>query len=139
MIKECIQPLSLVIVDDLAQAVTSVSDSTREELLRIRNLVADAVRTLETSFQGINDEPESQVHITRELMANLGQTVAEEVRKLSQRSDRFSDEIRDVLGMLPVLRERAGGDRSNIRLIGMNPTITSILAVSRFEALFHLA
>jgi len=139
VIKECIQPLSLVIVDDLAQAVTSVSDSTREELLRIRNLVADAVRTLETSFQGINDEPESQVHITRELMANLGQTVAEEVRKLSQRSDRFSDEIRDVLGMLPVLRERAGGDRSNIRLIGMNPTITSILAVSRFEALFHLA
>jgi hypothetical protein len=37
-----------------------------------------------------------------------------------------------------VLRERAGGGRSNISLVGMNPNIASVLAVSRFEKLFQL-
>ncbi len=43
-----------------------------------------------------------------------------------------------ALGMLLVLRERAGGGRSNISLVGMNPNIASVLAVSRFEKLFQL-
>ncbi len=43
-----------------------------------------------------------------------------------------------ALGMLLVLRERAGGDQADISLMGMNPTIIDILSVSRFKTLFHL-
>lgn len=43
-----------------------------------------------------------------------------------------------ALGMLLVLRERAGGDKADITLIGFNDDIEQILSVSRFDNLFKL-
>ena len=43
-----------------------------------------------------------------------------------------------ALGMLLVLRERAGGMHADITLTGFNHTIGQILRVSRFENLFKL-
>ncbi|MBA1446254.1 MAG: STAS domain-containing protein [Chromatiales bacterium] len=43
-----------------------------------------------------------------------------------------------ALGMLLVLRERAGGPKADITLIGFNDDIEQILNVSRFENLFKL-
>lgn len=43
-----------------------------------------------------------------------------------------------ALGMLLVLRERAGGNKSDITLIGYNKSIGQILTISRFEQLFKI-
>ncbi|MBL3529056.1 MAG: STAS domain-containing protein [gamma proteobacterium endosymbiont of Lamellibrachia anaximandri] len=43
-----------------------------------------------------------------------------------------------ALGMLLVLRERAGGHTADITLIGFNDEIEQILSISRFENLFKL-
>ncbi len=43
-----------------------------------------------------------------------------------------------ALGMLLVLRERAGGDEADITLKGCSTDIQKILDVSRFEELFHI-
>jgi len=43
-----------------------------------------------------------------------------------------------ALGMLLVLRERAGGESADICLVGMNEAISKVLEVSRFEELFRL-
>ncbi len=202
-----------LLMGDLSGAVAGVADSIRQELQQIRNLVADAVRTLDESFHGINSESASQVAITQELIANLADTVdekggisfadfaketdevlhffvqhvieiskdsmhmveqiddmmtqmdradtlladvkviadqtnllalnaaieaarageagrgfavvAEEVRKLSQRSDRFNDEIRDVLGNSRGNIEHARETVSRIASKDMNFAIQS--------------
>ena len=44
-----------------------------------------------------------------------------------------------ALGMLLVLRERAGGNNADITLTGFNNSIGQILDISRFERLFKLA
>ena len=43
-----------------------------------------------------------------------------------------------ALGMLLVLRERAGGSKADITLVGYNKSIGQILAISRFEQLFRI-
>jgi anti-anti-sigma factor len=43
-----------------------------------------------------------------------------------------------ALGMLLVLRERAGGERADITLRGAREEIMAVLSVSRFEQLFRI-
>lgn len=43
-----------------------------------------------------------------------------------------------ALGMLLVLRERAGGSRADITLTGYNKSVGQILEISRFEQLFQI-
>jgi anti-anti-sigma factor len=43
-----------------------------------------------------------------------------------------------ALGMLLVLRERAGGDQANITLKGVRQNLMQIIEVSRFHELFKL-
>ena len=43
-----------------------------------------------------------------------------------------------ALGMLLLLRERAGGDRSDITLQGARPEIKKILDITNFKQLFKL-
>jgi anti-anti-sigma factor len=43
-----------------------------------------------------------------------------------------------ALGMLLVLRERAGGDQAEITLAGCHDDIQQILEVSRFQELFEI-
>ena len=44
-----------------------------------------------------------------------------------------------ALGMLLVLRERAGGNHSDITLTGFNDSVGQILKISRFENLFKIS
>ncbi len=44
-----------------------------------------------------------------------------------------------ALGMLLLLRDYAGGDRADIRLINCNADVRKILAISNFEQLFSIA
>ena len=43
-----------------------------------------------------------------------------------------------ALGMLLLLRDHAGGDNSNIRVINTNSDVRKILAISNFEKLFDI-
>jgi anti-anti-sigma factor len=43
-----------------------------------------------------------------------------------------------ALGMLLLLRERAGGDRCDITLLGANPDTKKILDITNFQQLFKL-
>lgn len=43
-----------------------------------------------------------------------------------------------ALGMLLVLRERAGGDKADITLSGCNASIQQILDITRFERMFNM-
>ncbi|HEC16286.1 MAG TPA: anti-sigma factor antagonist [Sedimenticola sp.] len=43
-----------------------------------------------------------------------------------------------ALGMLLVLRERAGGDKADITLEGCNASVRQIMDVTRFERLFEI-
>ncbi|UVE16371.1 STAS domain-containing protein [Pseudomonas sp. LS44] len=44
-----------------------------------------------------------------------------------------------ALGMLLLLRDHAGGDHAQIRLVNCNPDVRKILAISNFEQLFKIA
>ena len=43
-----------------------------------------------------------------------------------------------ALGMMLLLREHAGSERSNISIIGSNPEIKKILEISNFDKLFKI-
>ncbi|MGH8353122.1 MAG: STAS domain-containing protein [Pseudomonas sp.] len=44
-----------------------------------------------------------------------------------------------ALGMLLLLRDHAGGDHAQIRLVNCNADVRKILAISNFEQLFQIA
>lgn len=44
-----------------------------------------------------------------------------------------------ALGMLLLLRDHAGGDDAQIRLLNCNPDVRKILAISNFEQLFQIS
>lgn len=44
-----------------------------------------------------------------------------------------------ALGMLLLLRDHAGSDKADIRLINCNPDVRKVLSVSNFEQLFSIA
>ncbi|MBU3056673.1 STAS domain-containing protein [Pseudomonas indica] len=44
-----------------------------------------------------------------------------------------------ALGMLLLLRDHAGGDDAQIRLVNCSPDVRKILAISNFEQLFQIA
>jgi HptB-dependent secretion and biofilm anti anti-sigma factor len=44
-----------------------------------------------------------------------------------------------ALGMLLLLREQAGGDKSNVKLINLNDEIKKILTISNFQAMFAIS
>jgi len=44
-----------------------------------------------------------------------------------------------ALGMLLLLRDHAGGDNADIRVINSNPDVHKILAISNFDKLFDIS
>jgi methyl-accepting chemotaxis protein len=82
------------LLGDTSRSVSGAGDAVREGLQQIRNLVGDAVRTLESSFHSINDESAAQLRISQELIANLADSVEQE-QTLSFAE--FAKETEDVL------------------------------------------
>lgn len=44
-----------------------------------------------------------------------------------------------ALGMLLLLRDHAGGDKADVRLVNCNPDVRKVLTISNFEQLFSIA
>lgn len=64
---------------------------------------------------------------------------------LVERPERYRVDMRDTsyidssaLGMLLLLRDHAGGDNADIRIVNCNPDVRKILAISNFEQLFAI-
>ncbi len=62
-----------------------------------------------------------------------------------QHMDAFIVDLRDAtyldssaLGMLLLLRDHAGGDKSHVRIVNCNPDVKKILTISNFEQLFTI-
>ena len=73
------------------------------------------------------------------------QEFRESYERTSVRPDSFDVDLRDAtyldssaLGMLLLLRDHAGGDNSDIRVINTNSDVRNILAISNFEKLFDI-
>ena len=57
----------------------------------------------------------------------------------------FTVDMRDAtyldssaLGMLLLLRDHAGGDAAEVRIVNCNPDVRKILTISNFEQLFEI-
>ena len=44
-----------------------------------------------------------------------------------------------ALGMLLVLRDQAGGDHADIRIVNCSPDVRKILTIARFDQLFQIS
>ena len=66
--------------------------------------------------------------------------------RLDHRPDQFVVDLKDTtyvdssaLGMLLLLRDHAGGDESDVRIVNCNPDVRKIFAISNFDKLFDIS
>jgi methyl-accepting chemotaxis protein len=63
------------LVQDLEQGLADIGGTLGGELQQIKDLVRDAVQTLETSFHGLNEESDRQLSIVSSLITNISDQV----------------------------------------------------------------
>lgn len=73
------------------------------------------------------------------------QEFRESYETLEDRPDRYRVDMRDTsyldssaLGMLLLLRDHAGGDNADVKIVNCNSDVRKILAISNFEQLFTI-
>jgi anti-anti-sigma factor len=73
------------------------------------------------------------------------QEFRESYEKLKQKPESFEVDLKaatyldsSALGMLLLLRDHAGGDNSDVRLINSSSDVRKILAISNFDKLFDI-
>ncbi len=69
----------------------------------------------------------------------------ETYESLDAQPKEFTVDMRDAtyldssaLGMLLLLRDHAGGDAAEVRIVNCNPDVRKILTISNFEQLFEI-
>jgi len=100
--------------------------------MAVRSVVSSGGREVSILVDGRFDF--SSHHEFREAYSKVDPLKAQYVIDLSRAQ--YIDS--SALGMLLLLRERAGGDKARIKITGCSPEIWQILEVSRFQKLFHI-
>ena len=66
--------------------------------------------------------------------------------RLEHTPDQYVVDLKDTtyvdssaLGMLLLLRDHAGGDESDVRIVNCNPDVRKIFAISNFDKLFDIS
>lgn len=114
------------IMNDIDSVVDQESGVMKEELLHVKELIADAIETLNTSFTGLHLQTKEQYELVVALLDNLGGTGDE-----GMSIEKFSAETRTVLQQLIDMITTAS-ERSNV-------TVTKIDdMVAQIEAIFKL-
>ena len=63
---------------DLQSGVSELIASLQQELGQVQNLVADSVETLQSSFHGINQQSQSQLHLVQGMLEDVSEHINEE-------------------------------------------------------------
>lgn len=71
------------LADDLQTGVGGLTGSLESELSQIRSLVGDAVGTLQSSFNGINDQSQAQLDMVQAMLANVADNIENESGRVS--------------------------------------------------------
>ena len=76
---------------------------------------------------------------------NAHQDFRESYEKTDSEPDEYRVDMKETtyldssaLGMLLLLRDHAGGEGSNIKIVNCNPDVKRILTISNFEQLFSI-
>lgn len=113
------------IMSDIDSVVDQESGVMRDELLHVKDLIADAIETLNTSFTGLHLQTKEQYELVVALLDNLGGTGE------GMSIEKFSAETRTVLQQLIDMITTAS-ERSSL-------TVTKIDdMVAQIEAIFKL-
>lgn len=98
---------------------------------------------VETEFS--QDGKKLTIHVKGRFDYGKHQEFRESYERWSRDVDSVDVDLKDAtyldssaLGMLLLLRDHAGGDNSNIRVINTNTDVRKILAISNFEKLFDI-
>ncbi len=63
---------------DLQQGVSELTKKVKDELVQVRNLVADSVNMLSKSFHGINDQSKSQLQLVQGMLSHVSDQIDNE-------------------------------------------------------------
>ena len=144
-----------------AMTITSITTTTTTQKVSHAGRGIHSVRLTADKFKTANSKEKFRMSITRHIDEQKAQvTIAIEGRFDFAQHKAFRDAYRDVdpkamtfivdlfdasyldssaLGMLLLLRDHAGGDEADIRLLNCSPDVRKILSVSNFEQLFVIA
>jgi methyl-accepting chemotaxis protein len=84
-----------LIMHDVDVVIDQEVEIVRGELLQVKDLIAEAIETLNRSFTNLNDASQREGDLVMGLMANMGTTHSEEMS-----IQKFSNETRDIMQYL---------------------------------------
>ncbi len=117
-----------LIMSDVDSVVENEVDVVRDELTQIKELIAEAIETLNTSFSGLHEQTRAQYELVLSLLENLGGE-GEQSNEMSIKQ--FSIEIKEVLQYLINLLIETS-QRSNQTVAKIDEMVGQI------ESIFHL-
>ncbi|HEY9018326.1 methyl-accepting chemotaxis protein [Thiomicrospira sp.] len=111
-----------LIMSDVDAVIDEEVDVVRTELLQVKDLVAEAIDTLNTSFTGLHSQTNEQYQLVLSLLANLGGTGE------GMSIEKFSDETKQVLQQLIDMITN-GSKRSNQTMTKIDDMVAQIEAI----------
>ncbi|WP_120995458.1 STAS domain-containing protein [Stutzerimonas urumqiensis] len=91
------------------------------------------------------DDQELTIHIRGRFDFSTHQAFRDAYQSVGATPQRYVVDLKEAtyldssaLGMLLLLRDHAGGDKSDIRLVHCNSEVRKVLAISNFEQLFKI-
>lgn len=92
-----------------------------------------------------DDGAELVIRVTGRFDFSAHQEFRDAYESLREQPDRYRVDMRDTsyldssaLGMLLLLRDHAGGDNADVKIVNCNADVRKILAISNFEQLFAI-
>ncbi|KUJ74858.1 chemotaxis protein [Thiomicrospira sp. XS5] len=111
-----------VIMNDIDAVVDQEVEVVRGELLQVKELVAEAIETLNSSFMGLHDQTQEEYKMVVSLLDNLGGSGE------GMSIQKFSTEIKDVLEFLITLL-RNSSQRSNETVDKIDDMVSQIESI----------
>lgn len=111
-----------LIMSDVDAVIDEEVDVVRTELLQVKDLVAEAIDTLNTSFTGLHSQTNEQYQLVLSLLANLGGTGE------GMSIEKFSGETKQVLQQLIDMITN-GSKRSNQTMTKIDDMVAQIEAI----------
>lgn len=100
----------------------------------------------DATIHSVTDGVEVTISIAGRFNYSVHREFRDAYERAEEQNNRYVIDLRgteymdsSALGMLLLLREHAGGDRADIRIINCSPAIQDILSIANFHRLFEIA